>query len=129
MNRYYVEASDSYWIKASDHGFVRGYDGIFGFYDSGNSGARYACYGRGVVVCGAGLLYRRNIKIKNKHIKENRYCVKASYSNWLYGNGYGYVRGNKGIYSFYGDHIAGTHKNVGRGVVVCGAGLGVRIDI
>ncbi len=46
----------------------------------------------------------------------------ASYSDWLIGNGYGFVRGNGGIFTFVGNDVA-SNTYYSRGVVVCGAGL------
>ena len=54
-------ASGSNWVYSSYPYFVRGCGGIFSF---GSGFASSSYYGRGVVVCGAGLLYRRNIKMK-----------------------------------------------------------------
>ena len=60
-NRDYVGASNSNWVNSNNPYFKRGNGGIFSFnyWNASNSN-----YGRGVVVCGAGLLYRRNIKRK-----------------------------------------------------------------
>ena len=46
------KASYSSWVYSSYPYFLRGYGGIFSF---GYYGASYSYYGRGVVVCGAGL--------------------------------------------------------------------------
>ena len=71
-NRDYVEASSSSWVNGSNPYFVRGgKGGIFSFsYDND----RNSYYARGVVVCGAGLLYRMKylliFRIRRENFKE-----------------------------------------------------------
>ena len=52
---------------------------------------------------------------------------QASSSSWVYTTtsygGYGFVRGNGGIFSFYGYVYASSNYGYARGVAVCGAGL------
>ena len=48
------QAYDSYWLNDDSYGFSRGNGGIFSF-DGTNVNASLSYYGRGVVVCGAGL--------------------------------------------------------------------------